>query len=221
MLDESVTRLGVFGGTFDPIHYGHLVIAEEVRVRLSLSEVLFAPAGQPPHKRGRPRSPAEDRLMMTRLATSSNPYFSVSRLDIDRPGPSYTVDLLELIKAERNAATELFFILGVDELAGLLAWKEPRRLLRLAHLVAVPRPGYSFDPRQLEPALPNIMERVQFVATPELAIAAADLRRRIAVGLPIKYQLPESVEEYIYLKGLYRPTSRKDVEPEISRGGRA
>jgi nicotinate-nucleotide adenylyltransferase len=200
------------GGTFDPIHFGHLAIAEEVRVRLDLAEVIFVPAAEPPHKQGVPRSPAEDRYTMVKLATASNPHFSVSRLDLDRPGPSFTFELLELLKAERGEDVELYFVVGLDELPGFLTWRRPERILQLARLAVLPRPGYSFDPAPLQTALPRVMERIDLVPGPELAISAVELRRRVRVGLPIKYMLPENVEEYIYFKGLYSTKEPSAIE---------
>ncbi len=199
-------RLGILGGTFDPIHYGHLVVAEECRVRLGLERVLFIPAGQPPHKRGRVISPAEHRVAMVELAIASNPGFKLSRVEVDRVGPSYTVDTLVQLREEYGPRAELHFIVGMDALAEMLTWHEPARLAALCQIVAVTRPGTeAFDLAALEPKIPQARERIRILPAPELRIAASDLRWRVAHGLPIKYQLPEPVEEYVYRHGLYRP----------------
>ena len=134
-------RLGILGGTFDPIHYAHLVIAEECRVRLGLAGVIFIPAGEPPHKRRQSVTPAADRLAMVELAIASNPAFRVSRVEIDRPGPSYSVDTIAALQAELGPEAELYFIVGQDAMADILTWHEPRRLLALCRLVAIHRPG--------------------------------------------------------------------------------
>lgn len=198
-------KLGILGGTFDPIHYGHLVVAEECRARLGLDVVLFIPAGQPPHKRGRIISSAEHRVEMVRLAIASNPGFELSRIEVDRVGPSYTVDTLARLRDEYGPSTRLYFVVGMDALAEILTWHEPVRLISLCQVVAVTRPGFAdFDLAALEPAIPDARRRICVLPAPELRISSSDLRRRVARGLPIKYQVPESVEEYVYRHGLYR-----------------
>lgn len=198
-------KLGILGGTFDPIHYGHLVVAEECRARLGLDVVLFIPAGQPPHKRGRIVSPAEHRVEMVRLAIASNPGFELSRIEVDRVGPSYTVDTLARLREEYGPSTRLYFVVGMDALAEILTWHQPARLLSLCQVVAVTRPGFAdFDLAALESAIPDARRRICVLAAPELRISSSDLRRRVARGLPIKYQVPEPVEEYVYRHGLYR-----------------
>jgi len=196
-------RVGVFGGTFDPIHIGHLVAAEETRVQLSLERVVFVPAGLPPHKLANHISPVEHRLAMVQLAIASNPYFTVSRVDIDRFGPCYTVDTMELLRDEWGPDTELYFIMGSDSLADILTWHKPERLIRLCRLAVVKRPGYDVDIEELDRLLPGIASRVRFINSPLIDVASCDIRRRVREGLSIKYQVPEVVERYIYEHRLY------------------
>jgi nicotinate-nucleotide adenylyltransferase len=201
-------RVGLLGGTFDPIHYGHLVIAEEVRTTLQLSEMVFVPAGKPPHKPGRIVTEAHHRLAMLKLAIASNPYFTISLVDVERQGPSYTVETLRLLHQQWGAQTAIYFVIGGDSLEYLLTWHDPAGILeQLAVLVAVQRPGYeeASDYRDaLEARLPGIKQRLIIVQAPQLDISASDLRRRVAEGRPIKYQTPEAVEHYIAQHGLYR-----------------
>lgn len=199
----SPSRIGVLGGTFDPPHYGHLAIAEEARVRLNLERVLFVPAREPPHKPGRPISPVEDRLAMVQAAIADNPAFTLSRVDVDRPGPSYTVDTMALLQAQLGSDAQLYLIIGMDSLRDLPTWHQPARLLDLCHIVAVSRPGYSCDMAALARLLPAVTTRVILIDGPALDISATELQRRIRAGLPIRYQVPEPVRRYIYEKGLY------------------
>ena len=196
-------RVGVFGGTFDPIHIGHLVAAEETRVQLKLERVVFVPAGLPPHKLANHISPVEHRLAMVQLAIASNPYFTVSRVDIDRFGPCYTVETMELLRDEWGPGVELYFIMGSDSLADILTWYKPERLIRLCRLAVVKRPGYDVDIKELDRLLPGIASRVQFINSPLIDVASCDIRRRVREGLSIKYQVPEAVERYIYEHGVY------------------
>lgn len=197
-------RLGVFGGTFDPIHYGHLVAAQEVLSELRLDQVLFVPAGWPPHKPHRRLSTIRARVEMVELAISSNPRFVLSRIDIDRPGPSYTVNTLDLLHQQMGMDTELYFIMGLDSLADLPRWHQPDRIIQLAYLVVVDRPRYDVDMEALTRAVPGIEARLLFVHIPGMNIASSDLQRRVRENKPIKYQVPEAVEYYIYSNGLYR-----------------
>lgn len=201
----SPSRIGVLGGTFDPPHYGHLAIAEEARVRLNLEKVLFVPAREPPHKPGRPISPVEDRLAMVQAAIADNPAFTLSRVDVERPGPSYTVDTIALLQAQFGPEAQLYLIIGMDSLRDLPAWHQPARLLALCHVVAVSRPGYSCDLVALARLLPAVTTRVILLDGPALDISATELQRRIRAGLPIRYQVPEPVRQYIYEKSLYSP----------------
>lgn len=192
------------GGTFDPVHCGHLVAAQEVCYQLGLARVVFVPAGQPPHKQDQVITPVHHRLAMVELAIASNPSFAVSRVDVDRPGPSYTVDTLGLLRQEWGPEAEIYFIMGLDSLADLLSWHRPEWLIQLCYLAVVDRPRYHVDMGALEAALPGIVQRIRFVRIPGMNISSTDLQRRVREGWPIKYQVPPAVEEYIYKHGLYR-----------------
>jgi nicotinate-nucleotide adenylyltransferase len=197
-------RIGVIGGTFDPIHYGHLAAAEEVRVKMDLERVLFVVAGMPPHKLDEEVTRVEHRLTMVSLAIASNPYFELSRVDVDRPGPSYTVDTISILQEQLGQETAMFFIMGLDSLSELLTWHQPERLIRLCRLVAVSRPGFEIDLAELETSVPGITSRVDIIDMPEMDISSSELQERVRDGLPIKYQVPEEVERYIMEHGLYR-----------------
>ena len=197
-------RIGVLGGTFDPIHYGHLAAAEEARVRVDLEKVLFVVAGLPPHKLDEEVTPVEHRLAMVQLGIASNPDFELSRVDVDRSGPSYTVDTLSILHAEWGQGTEVFFILGIDSLLEVPTWHQPERLIKLCRLVAVARPGFEVDMSKLENSVPGISSRVEIIDMPEVDISSSDLQRRVKEGLPIRYQVPESVERYIREHRLYQ-----------------
>jgi nicotinate-nucleotide adenylyltransferase len=201
-------RVGLIGGTFDPIHYGHLVVAEEVHAALGLTEMVFIPAGQPPHKLGQEYAGSHHRLAMVQLAIASNPHFALSQVEIDRQGPSYLVDTLRILHNQWGLGTELFFVIGWDSLEQFHTWHKATDILaQLTRLVAVRRPGYEEDRgynTQLETRLPGIMQRLVVVSAPQLAISSTNLRRRVAEGRPIKYQTPEAVEQYIMEQGLYR-----------------
>lgn len=200
---DAVSRIGVLGGTFDPIHYGHLAAAEEARVSLGLEAVLFVPAGVSPLKQDRPLTPAPHRLAMTRLATADHPAFQVSTVDLDRAGPSYTVDTLAILQAGLGPAVDLYFIVGADSLADLPRWRDPARLLKLGCLVAVSRPRHELDLAALERALPGVAERVIPLRVPLLDIAGTDLRQRVREGRPIRYYVPPAVADYIQTHRLY------------------
>lgn len=201
-------RVGVLGGTFDPIHYGHLVIAEEVYHALNLAEMVFVPAGHPPHKPDTLATTTQHRLAMLELAIASNAHFSISRVDLERPGPSYTVDTLRLLRQQWGEQTAIYFLIGWDSLEDLLIWHDPAGVLaQLTYLVAVRRPGYQEESgyrASLEARLPGIKQRLLVVPAPQLEISSTDLRTRVAEGRPIKYQLPESVEQYIEQNRLYQ-----------------
>lgn len=189
-------RLGVMGGTFDPIHHGHLVAASEVQTRFGLDEVVFVPTGQPWQKDAREVSPAEHRYLMTVVATASNPRFTVSRVDIDRPGPTYTIDTLRDLK-EQRPDDELFFITGADALAQILSWKDADELFDLAHFVGVTRPGYVLS----ESGLPAA--RVSLQEVPAMAISSTDCRARVERSEPVWYLVPDGVVQYINKYRLY------------------
>ena len=197
-------RVGVFGGTYDPIHYGHLVAGEEARCAMDLDRVLYVPNARPPHKVEHKISAVEQRLEMIRLAIANNPAFELSTIEIDRPGLSYSVDTIAALREELGPDVELYFILGEDALADLPTWHQAQRLLELCRLIAVNRPGYhSFSLRLLERQLPGVSERVHSVRVPELAIWSTELRARVSSGLPIRYLVPDSVLDYIQRNGLY------------------
>ena len=194
-------RLGVMGGTFDPIHYGHLVTAEEALVQFTLDEVVFVPTGQPWMKEGREVSPPEDRYLMTVIATASNPRFRVSRTEVDRDGPTYTVDTLRALATE-NPDAELYFITGADAMFEIFEWKDPDEVLALAHFIAATRPGY--DLRRVEASGSTRHLNVSVMNIPALALSSTDVRARIHEGRPIRYLVPEGVKSYIEKAGLYR-----------------
>lgn len=197
-------RIGILGGTFDPIHLGHLVAAEEVRSALNLDKVLFVPAGEPPHKTLQGVSQAIHRVRMVELSIATNPFFELSLVDVDRPGRSYTVDTLEILKMEFGNRSGLFFIIGMDSLAEILTWKSPSKLIALARLAVVNRPPYlSVDLNSLEKQLPGVSGRVDMVSMPGIYISSSDLQERVATGRPIKYQVTEDVERYINENRLY------------------
>jgi nicotinate-nucleotide adenylyltransferase len=190
------------GGTFDPIHVGHLVTAEAARAAFGLDEVLFIPTGQPWMKADRPVSAAEDRYLMTVIATASNPRFAVSRIEVDRKGSTYTVETLQQLLREADGGVELFFITGADAMLEILQWKDPGEVLALAHVIAATRPG--FDLARFEADARTSHPRVSVMDIPALAISSTDIRRRVAEGQPIRYLVPEGVESYIQKSGLYR-----------------
>lgn len=198
-------RVGVFGGTFDPIHIGHLIAAEEVRYHLRLDKILFAPAGQPPHKDPGSVSSVKDRARMVELALAENSAFELSRVDLDRAGPSYTVETLRLLHEGLGPGTEIFFIIGMDSLSELRSWRNPERLISLCRLAVLNRPPYpEVDAGALDAAIPGISDRLEMVRMPGIDVASSDLRERVAAGLPIKYQVPDAVERYILENRLYR-----------------
>ena len=198
-------RLGLLGGTFDPIHRGHLVTAQSVRQQLDMDEVWFLPTGLPWMKRGAPLSAARHRQAMVELAVGGYEGFAVSTIELERPGETYTVDTLEHLRAQRDAEDELFFIMGADTLEGFHRWKEPGRILELATVVVASRPGYGeTGPQELERALPGARERIVMVRTPLVEVSGSELRQRVAQGLSIRGLLPDSVAEYVEAHGLYR-----------------
>ncbi len=186
------------GGTFDPIHNGHLVAASEVANQFSLDQVLFVPTSQPWQKDQADVSPAEDRYVMTVLATAADPRFDVSRVDIDRGGATYTVDTLTELRAQLGGDTELFFITGADALAQIVGWRDFAEVAALAHFVGVNRPGH----RLADPGLAD--DRMSMIEIPALAISSTDCRARVAAGRPISYLVPEAVQRYVDKRGLYR-----------------
>jgi nicotinate-nucleotide adenylyltransferase len=191
------------GGTFDPIHHGHLVTAEEALVQFHLDEVIFVPTGQPWMKeKNREVSPAEHRYLMTVIATASNPHFSVSRLEVDRGGPTYTVETLRALQEEHGPETELFFVTGADAILEIFHWKDSEDALGLAHFIAATRPGYDIDSFEADAA--SAHPDISVMAVPALAISSTDVRERVRGGRPIRYLVPEGVKAYIDKERLYR-----------------
>lgn len=200
MTSPQPQRLGVMGGTFDPIHHGHLVAASEVADRYGLDQVIFVPTGQPWQKAGKEVSPAEDRYLMTVIATASNPRFRVSRVDIDRPGETYTRDTLRDLHAQ-HPDSELYFITGADALHSIMTWRKWEELFSLAHFVGVTRPGYELAPERMPE---HLAHRLSYLEVPALAISSTDCRARAAAGRPVWYLVPDGVVQYIAKRGLYR-----------------
>jgi nicotinate-nucleotide adenylyltransferase len=196
--DGGRRRLGVMGGTFDPIHNGHLVAASEVAHLFALDEVVFVPTGQPWMKEWRKTSAAEDRYLRTVIATASNPRFSVSRVDIERPGKTYTIDTLREMREIHGPDVELFFITGADALGEILSWRDADELFNLAHFIGCTRPGHNLA----DPGLPG--GGVSLVEVPALAISSTECRERVRAGEPVWYLVPDGIVQYINKRGLYR-----------------
>lgn len=195
-------RVGIMGGTFDPIHFGHLVAAEEAYFSLGLSEVFFVPTGNPPHKNSQRVSSAEDRYQMTLLATLDNPHFKLTRLEIDRQGSSHTIDTLrEMRHWYPPGSVSFYFITGLDAVLDILSWKEPFKIVEQANIVAVSRPGYSSG--KLDELPSQIREAIIPLEIPLLSISSTEIRQRVTEGRSIRYFLPWTVEHYIYKKALY------------------
>ncbi len=192
-----MSKLGVMGGTFDPIHYGHLLTAEEALQQFDLEAVIFVPTGQPWMKEHEAVSPPEDRYLMTVIATASNPRFRVSRMEVDREGTTYTVDTLRGLKAEHGEDADLFFVTGADAILEIVQWKQPEELFELAHFIAATRPGYDIAAFDAHPAI-TVMK------IPALAISSTDIRARVRDGRPIRYLVPEGVNSYVTKASLYR-----------------
>ncbi|MGW0805032.1 nicotinate-nucleotide adenylyltransferase [Nonomuraea sp. NPDC002799] len=195
---QGMRRVGVMGGTFDPIHHGHLVAASEVAHHFDLDEVVFVPTGRPYQKAEREVSAAEDRYLMTVIATASNPRFSVSRVDVDRPGPTFTIDTLRDIAEIYGPQVELFFITGADALDAILGWQDADELFERAHFVGCTRPGHTLR----NPGLPE--GRVTLLEIPALAISSSECRQRVEKGEPIWYLVPDGIVQYINKRGLYQ-----------------
>jgi nicotinate-nucleotide adenylyltransferase len=197
-------NIGVLGGTFDPVHTGHIIVAEEIKAQLNLAEVLFVPAGLPWLRGDSPLAAAEHRVNMVRLAIDDKPYLKLSTIEIERGGPSYTVDTIAELKGQLGAEDELFFILGWDSLTELPRWQEPSRLIAMCRLAAVPRVGCSApDLDSLETSVPGLGDRVILLDKPRVDISASGIRDRVARGLPIDHLVPEAVARYIREQGLY------------------
>ena len=202
-------RIGVLGGTFDPPHIGHLVVAQEVWWRLRLDKVVFVPAGNPWHKAGEDVTPAHHREAMVRLAIGDDSRFELSRVDIERPGPTYTVDTLTELRRAYPPATKLYFILGTDALAQLPTWRSPERVISLARLAVVPRPGFGpVDLDRLEAEIPGLKAAIELVPVPAVGISSSEIARRVAAGEPFRYLVPEAVYRYIEAHRLYLPSAQ-------------
>ncbi|MEA4816794.1 MAG: nicotinate-nucleotide adenylyltransferase [Lachnospiraceae bacterium] len=198
--------IAVFGGTFDPVHYGHLVAANEVMHAFSTDGVIFIPAGMPSHKDSSCVTDNELRLEMTKIATSSNPRFFVSRMEIERGGPSYTIDTVSELKRLLKPNAKIYFVVGADSIFQVFSWKDARRLITMCEFIGVTRPGYNKG--ELYERIKNINQNcesnIHFCEIPSLDISSSEIRERVKEGKSIKYLVPEGVEEYIYKKGLYR-----------------
>lgn len=201
-------RLGVMGGTFDPVHIGHLVTAEEARCQFGLEEVIFVPSARPPHKTGLRQSPPWQRLRMVEMAVDGNPFLTVSDIEVSRQGLSYTIDTLKSIRVMRGRYAELFFITGADAILEILTWKNPEELLSESSFIAASRPGHRLD--SVREALPEFnsagekaADRVFEMEIPALAISSTEIRERVSAGRTFRYLVPEQVWEYIRENGLY------------------
>lgn len=200
------TCVGLLGGSFDPIHVGHLHVARQACARLGLDRVVFAPAGQPPHKRDQALTDAEHRFEMVRLALAGEPCFTISRIDLDRPGPCYSVDTVRLLQEDWGPEARIFFLIGADSLVDLPTWHRPRLLLELCQVVAVGRPGYNVDLARLHRRFAGAPPVVFLEHMPEVDVSSTEIRRRVAEGRAIEGLVPPAVAAYIVAHGLYRPT---------------
>jgi len=206
-IKPPTSKLGILGGTFDPPHIGHLIIAQEALTQLNLEQVLFAPSRQPPLKNHRTVTPIEHRLAMVRLAIATHPHFALSRVDVDREGPTYTVDTMRLLHQQFGNSVEFYFIMGLDSLANISTWRAPEQLIRLCKLTVFNRPGSGVNLNELERQLPGLRERVILLPAPALEIAASDLQRRVRAGQSIAHLVPDAVAAYIADHRLYRDES--------------
>jgi len=201
-LNNRNKALGIMGGTFDPIHYGHLVTAEAARCGFNLDKVIFVPSGRPPHKKEKNITLAEHRYNMTKLAIDTNPFFHISRLELDRPGYSYAIDTVSQFLDQYGQEIELYFITGADAIIEIITWKNVEKLMEHCKFIAATRPGFHLHDVHFLPE--EFMEKIIFMEVPALAISSTDIRRRVADHRPIKYLLPEPVEAYIFNNDLYQ-----------------
>lgn len=204
---QNSKKVGIMGGTFDPIHQGHLVTAEAARSRFNMDKVVFVPSGQPPHKKGLRITNKEHRYLMTVLATSTNPYFEVSRAEIDRPGESFAIDTVRYIRSRMEPDSELFFITGADAIFEIVTWKDMEELFANCVFIAATRPGFNLMEmnKQLRKKLaPENMAKIIPLEVPAMAISSTDIRNRVQKARTIKYLLPESVENFIQKNDLYQ-----------------
>jgi nicotinate-nucleotide adenylyltransferase len=203
-------RVGVFGGTFDPIHYGHMAVAREIQATLDLAKMIFVPAGQPWLKADLPVTAAKHRVEMVRLAIARRKAFELSTIEADRPGLSYSVDTIETLQRQLGRDADFFFLLGSDALKDIPKWKDPQRLIQLCHLVTFARPGFRLpELGPLEKAVPGVTQRVLVVEVPQVDISATDIRFRVSEGKSIRRQVPRAVERYILEHGLYGTAPRQ------------
>jgi nicotinate-nucleotide adenylyltransferase len=213
MTERGARRIGIFGGTFDPIHIGHLILAEEAWFQLKLDRVYLVPAGDPPHKREQRLAPVEHRLRMAQLATADSDYIRVSRIDADRPGPHYTADMVRLVRQRVDAQVEIYFLMGMDSLSDLPSWHEADWLVQHCRLVGLSRHDVVIDWEYLNTKLPGIQERAIILEMPELEIASHTIRQRYRDGQPIRYQVPRLVEQYIREQNLYKVRYQASPSP--------
>lgn len=202
--ERGSLRIGIFGGTFDPIHIGHLILAEEAWFQLGLDRVYLVPAGDPPHKQHRRLAGVEHRIRMAQLATADSDYIRVSRVDADRPGPHYTADMVRLVRERVDSQVELYFLMGMDSMGDLPNWHEAQWLVDNCRLVALSRHDVEINWERLNSALPGVQEKVIILDMPELEIASNIIQRRVRAGQPIRYQVPRLVERYIHEHKLYK-----------------
>jgi nicotinate-nucleotide adenylyltransferase len=202
-------RLGIMGGTFDPIHFGHLVTAEEALVQFNLDRVLFMPTGKPALKSKERVTPAEDRYLMTVVATATNPDFDVSRMEVDRPGLTFTIDTLLALRDEYGPSTELFFITGADAVWEIVSWKDAEKVADLATFIAATRPGYDLQAARSAHESRATGFRIEYISVPALAISSTDLRERVSQRRAIRDRTPESVVAYIEKRVLYREAGQQ------------
>ena len=203
-------KLGVMGGTFDPIHFGHLAIAEEARTALGLDQVLFVPAGRPWFKAEDPVTDATHRLTMVKLAVEPNTHFIASDIEVERPGRTYSIDTLTQLADEHGPDTELYLLMGVDALMEFHRWRDPKRVLEMARVVGLSRPGVGgFDLESMDEAFPGGSERIVLLDGPSIDISGVEIRRRVTAGRSIRYLVPDAVEDYIRRQGLYQPDEKE------------
>ncbi|NLP36869.1 MAG: nicotinate-nucleotide adenylyltransferase [Firmicutes bacterium] len=207
---DKKNAIGIMGGTFDPIHLGHLVTAEEVRIQFNLDKVIFVPTGRPPHKEEEKVTDPEHRYLMTVLATINNPSFAVSRVEIDREeGKSYTIDTIRFFSNYFGSKTKLYFITGADAIMEIITWKDYKELLSICHFIAATRPGYSLHKLKetIGESCPEIMQNISIVQIPGMQISSTMIRQRVSAGKPIKYLTTDAVTQYIYKNKLYHNLS--------------
>lgn len=203
-MDLARARIGIFGGSFNPPHLGHLILAEAARAALGLSQLLWLPAAQPPHKQGQPIAPTHHRVAMTGLAIASNPAFELCLLDAERQGPTYTVETMRHLQAQAGEAVDFFFLIGMDSLVDLPTWHQAAELVKRVHFGVAARPGFRVDWATLAPRLPGLRERVHEVPVPLIGISSTMIRERVRQGETIRYLLPGPVAEYILEHELYQ-----------------